>query len=93
VLDGCLLNRPDVQAGRHELFIIGEGRLSVTDEAGAEVLEAGSMQVPQDAPTATVLPEGSPPTLISTTQTYTFTCTVGSDVTSATLESMPAPDE
>lgn len=93
VLDGCQLNRPDVEAGPHEISIIGEGRLSVTDEAGAEVLEAGGMQVPENAPAATVMPEGYPPTLLSTPQTYTFTCTVGSTVTSSTLESLPAADE
>ncbi len=90
VLDGCHVNRPDVQAGSHEISIIGEGRLSVTDEAGTEVLEAGGMQIPQNAPAVTVMPEGYPPTLVSTSQTYTFTCTVGSKVTSATLESLPA---
>ncbi|MGC5585419.1 hypothetical protein [Ornithinimicrobium sp. W1665] len=84
------MNRPDVQAGSHEISIIGEGRLSVTDEAGTEVLEAGGMQIPQNAPAVTVMPEGYPPTLVSTSQTYTFTCTVGSKVTSATLESLPA---
>lgn len=93
VLDGCRLNRPDVEAGSHEISIIGEGRLRITDEAGAKVLEAGGMQIPENAPAVTAMPEGYPPTLVSTSQTYTFTCTVGSKVTSATLKSLPAANQ
>lgn len=72
VLDGCLLNRPEVAAGTHDLALVGDGQLVVTDEAGKEVLS---------------LPGGTA-SLVTSSQTYTFTCTVGTEVTSATLESV-----
>ncbi len=77
VLDGCVLNRHEVAAGAHDVSLIGTGRLFVTDESGEQVLA-----LPDDATE-----------LVTTAQTYTFTCTVGSDETSTTLESVSAPGE
>jgi hypothetical protein len=67
VLDGCVLNRDEVAAGPHEVALVGDGRLVVTDEDGDEVLS---------------LPGGSAE-LVTTTQTYTFTCTVGDEESSS----------
>lgn len=74
VLDGCVLNRTEVAAGSHEVALIGTGRLIVTDQAGKQVLS---------------LPNGAAQ-LLTSAQSYTFTCTVGTDRTSTTLKSVPA---
>lgn len=39
VLEGCLLNRESVQAGRHQVAVVGEGTLVVVDPDGADVVE------------------------------------------------------
>lgn len=72
VLDGCGLNRDEVAVGSHDVALVGEGELVVTDARGQEVLS---------------LPGGSP-TLVTTVQTYTFTCSVGDEDTTTTLESV-----
>ncbi|MGI8947865.1 MAG: hypothetical protein ACR2FV_07815 [Ornithinimicrobium sp.] len=74
VLDGCALNRPDVAPGTHRFDLIGPGDLVVTDGGGAVALDIAS---------------GGAGELVSTSQTYTFTCTVGTEQTSATLQSVP----
>lgn len=38
VLDTCTLNRPEVEAGIHNVAVVGPGQLVITDEAGNEVL-------------------------------------------------------
>ncbi|OLT41924.1 hypothetical protein BJF86_02685 [Serinicoccus sp. CNJ-927] len=74
VLDGCGLNRDEVAPGEHEVSVVGEGRLVVTDAAGQEVLR---------------LPDGTS-TLATTAQTYTMTCVVEGEETTATLTSVAA---
>lgn len=72
--------RPEPHRGggrHHDVALVGTGRLLVTDEAGEQVLS---------------LP-GAAADLVTTTQTYTFTCTVGTEVTSTTLESVSASRE
>lgn len=72
VLDGCGLNRDEVAEGSHDVALVGEGALIVTDARDQEVLS---------------LPGGSR-TLVTTVQTYTFTCSVGDKETTATLKSI-----
>lgn len=72
-MDGCLLNRPDVAPGTHRVDLILSGDLVVTDESGAEVHAVAS---------------GGAGELVTTSATYSFTCTVGTHKTSATLDSV-----
>ncbi|MCK0113199.1 hypothetical protein MWU75_13710 [Ornithinimicrobium sp. F0845] len=76
VLEGCLLNRAEVGAGPHDVALVGDGRLVVEDERGAEVL---------------ALPGGSA-TLVTSAGSYTVTCTVGSDESTSVLTSVPSSD-
>jgi hypothetical protein len=71
VLDTCTLNRSEVEAGIHNVAIVGPGQLVVTDEAGKEVLS---------------LKTGNAD-LSTSTQTYTFTCITGSKRNTAKLQS------
>ena len=72
VLEGCRLNRDEVGAGRHEVSVIGEGRLSVQDAAGSEVLSVDG---------------GGMASLTTTEQTYTFRCQRGDEESSTQLMS------
>ena len=79
VVEGCVLNRPDVAPGTHEVSVINYGEyrsaeLVISGEDGSELLS---------------LAVGTTGQLVTTTQTYTFTCTVGSKATTSTLESKP----
>lgn len=72
VLDTCTLNRPEVEAGIHNVAVVGPGQLVITDEAGNEVL---SLTADGNADVTT------------TSQTYTFTCITGSGRGTTNLES------
>lgn len=63
-----------VAPGSHEVTLVGPGELAVTDESRVEVLAAAS---------------GGAAELVTEAQTYTFTCTGGTDERSATLRSVP----
>lgn len=77
VLAGCVLNRDEVAGGPHEVALVGDGSLVVTDEDGDQVLSL----------------LGSSGELVTTTQTYTFTCTIGDEESSSTLRSVAPSDE
>ncbi|MEO5833371.1 MAG: hypothetical protein ABIR83_08365 [Nakamurella sp.] len=77
VIEGCVLNRPEVAPGTHDVVVINHdkhqpGRLVVSDQVGAEVL---------------VVAVGERAQLVTTDQTYTFTCSAGGDQNASTLES------
>ncbi|MGB7981729.1 MAG: hypothetical protein WCF36_13180 [Candidatus Nanopelagicales bacterium] len=77
VVEGCELNRPDVAPGTHEVSVINQdnyqpAQLVVTDEDGREVLSLAAGKTKQ---------------MVTTNQTYTFTCSVGSEMTTSMLES------
>lgn len=62
VLEGCTLNRPSVQAGGHDVAVVGSGRVTFTDPAGSVVLtapgdEATPAQIELDAGTYGVVCE------------------------------------
>lgn len=74
VLDGCVLNRDEVAAGTHDVAVVGGGSLVVTDEGGSQVLSL----------------TGGHKQLVTSAQTYSFTCTVDGVEATATLRSVPA---
>lgn len=73
VLDTCSLNRPKVEAGIHNVAVIGPGQLVITDEDGNEVL---SLTADGNADVTT------------TSQTYTFTCITATGTGTANLKSI-----
>ncbi|CAN5523500.1 hypothetical protein BH23ACT6_BH23ACT6_05220 [soil metagenome] len=76
-MDSCDLNRPEVAPATHEVALLGRGELVVTDEKENEVLQ----QLLEEDSNVSVILE-------TTDQTYTFSCTVGSETTTATLRSV-----
>lgn len=77
VIDGCELNRDEVAEGSHDVALVGDGALTVTDARDQEVLS---------------LPGGSR-TLVTTVQTYTFTCSVDDTQTTSTLKSVASSSQ
>lgn len=79
ILDECTLNRPDVAPGTHQVDVFryegqGPGVVVVTDEDAQQVLSVDS---------------GGGGELVTTEQTYTFSCTIGGAVNTTTLTSKP----
>ena len=77
VLEGCLLNRSEVAPGAHDVVVINHdkhqpGQLVVSGEDGREVLTL-AVDVHEQ--------------LVTTDQTYTFTCSVGGEARTSRLES------
>lgn len=71
VLERCELNRDEVGPGTHNVAVVGPGTLVVTDESGAAVLTVSSGNAD----------------LVTTKQSYTFTCTAAGRTTTARLRS------
>lgn len=77
VIEGCVPNRSQVAPGTHEVAVINHGeyqsgKLVVAGEDGAQVLTVDVGEAEQ---------------LVTTDQRYTFTCDVGSDQSTSTLDS------
>lgn len=78
VVEGCVLNRPEVAPGAHAVAVVNHdklqpGQLVVSGEDGEQVLRVSIGSAEQ--------------LLVTTAQTYTFSCSVGGSQSTSTLVS------
>jgi len=77
VVDGCRLNRTSVEAGEHDVAVVGPGTVVITGPDGAEagVVDSASGSVAGQVP-AMPMGEG----------TWTFTCESATASATATVQ-------